>query len=52
MCHIQRSRGYSSRAAFDLETIGKVARTAKQANPGILVMVDNCYGDLPRPPSR
>ncbi|WP_418666545.1 aminotransferase class I/II-fold pyridoxal phosphate-dependent enzyme [Allofournierella sp.] len=46
VCHIQRSRGYSSRAAFDLETIGKVARTAKQANPEILVMVDNCYGEF------
>ena len=46
VCHIQRSRGYSSRAAFDLETIGRVARTAKQANPGILVMVDNCYGEF------
>lgn len=46
VCHIQRSRGYSSRAAFDLETIGRVARTAKQANPAILVMVDNCYGEF------
>lgn len=46
VCHIQRSRGYSSRAAFDLETIGRVARTAKQANPEILVMVDNCYGEF------
>ena len=26
VCHIQRSRGYSSRAAFDLATIEKVIR--------------------------
>lgn len=46
VCHIQRSRGYSSRCAFDLETIGKVIATAKQANPDIVVMVDNCYGEF------
>ena len=33
VCHVQRSRGYSSRAAFDLETIGKVVQAAKSANP-------------------
>ena len=46
VCHIQRSRGYSSRIAFDLETIGKVVKAAKQANPDIVVMVDNCYGEF------
>lgn len=46
VCHIQRSRGYSSRAAFDLATIGRVAAAAKAANPDILVMVDNCYGEF------
>lgn len=46
VCHVQRSRGYSSRAAFDLATIQKVAETAKDANPDILVLVDNCYGEF------
>lgn len=46
LCHIQRSRGYSNRAAFDLQTIEKVIQTAKQANPDIVVMVDNCYGEF------
>ena len=46
VCHIQRSRGYSSRAAFDLATIEKVIRTAKEANPNVVVMVDNCYGEF------
>ena len=46
VCHIQRSRGYSSRSAFDLQTIEKVIKTAKQANPDIWVLVDNCYGEF------
>ena len=46
VCHIQRSRGYSNRAAFDLETIKKVIEAAKTANPSIVVMVDNCYGEF------
>lgn len=46
VCHIQRSQGYSSRTAFDLDTIKKVIDTAKAANPNIVVMVDNCYGEF------
>ena len=46
VCHIQRSRGYLQRNAFDLETIRRVADTARRANPGIIVFVDNCYGEF------
>ncbi len=46
VCHIQRSRGYCQRNAFDLATIAKVAQTAKAANPDIIVFVDNCYGEF------
>ena len=46
VCHIQRSRGYLQRNAFDLETIRRVAGTARRANPGIIVFVDNCYGEF------
>ncbi len=46
VCHIQRSRGYTQRNAFDLDTIRKVIDTARQANPEILVLVDNCYGEF------
>lgn len=46
VCHIQRSRGYMQRNAFDLDTIEKIARTAKAANPAIIVFVDNCYGEF------
>ena len=44
VCHIQRSRGYLQRNAFDLETIRKIADTARAANPDIIIFVDNCYG--------
>ena len=46
VCHIQRSRGYLQRNAFDLDTIKKVADTARAANPDIIIFVDNCYGEF------
>ena len=46
VCHIQRSRGYMQRNAFDLETIRKVAEAARSTNPNIIVFVDNCYGEF------
>ena len=46
VCHIQRSRGYLQRNAFDLATIRKVAEAARSANPSIIVFVDNCYGEF------
>ncbi len=45
VCYIQRSRGYAKRKALSLETIKSIADTAKKANPNIIVMVDNCYGE-------
>lgn len=44
--YIQRSRGYSLRPSLSVEAIGRVAETAKAQNPGVIVMVDNCYGEL------
>ena len=46
VCHIQRSRGYLQRTAFDLETIRRIADTARAANPDIIIFVDNCYGEF------
>ena len=46
VCHIQRSRGYLQRNAFDLDTIRRIADTARAANPDIIVFVDNCYGEF------
>ncbi len=44
VCHIQRSRGYANRPAFDLATIGRIVQAVKAANPKAVVLVDNCYG--------
>ena len=46
VCHIQRSRGYEDRPALSLETIQKISDVAKAANPDIIVLVDNCYGEF------
>ena len=43
---IQRSRGYGDRPAFSAEQIGEIARTVKEVDPSINVMVDNCYGEF------
>ena len=46
IAYIQRSRGYSLRPSLTVKIIGKIAETAKKANPDIIVMVDNCYGEF------
>lgn len=46
MCYIQRSRGYAARGALSLDQIEAISRAAKRANPEIIVMVDNCYGEF------
>ncbi|MBE6886024.1 MAG: hypothetical protein E7486_03655 [Ruminococcaceae bacterium] len=46
VCYIQRSRGYSLRPSVFVEEIGRIVAEAKAANPDIIVMVDNCYGEF------
>lgn len=46
VAHIQRSRGYSLRPSFDLEVIERIINAARSKNPDIIVLVDNCYGEL------
>ncbi len=46
MLYLQRSRGYAPRRALRLADIQAAAAAAKQANPDIIVMVDNCYGEF------
>ncbi len=43
---LQRSRGYAERKALSVDEIQAVTETVKSANPGIFVMVDNCYGEF------
>lgn len=46
IAYIQRSRGYSLRPSLSLEIIEKISDAARKANPDIIVMVDNCYGEF------
>ncbi|MCD7756401.1 MAG: methionine gamma-lyase family protein [Firmicutes bacterium] len=43
---IQRSKGYASRPSFSVEQIGELIAFCKSVKPGVLVMVDNCYGEF------
>lgn len=46
IAYIQRSRGYSLRPSYDIETVGKIVKAAKTGNKDIIVVVDNCYGEF------
>ncbi len=44
--HIQRSRGYDTRASFSVATIGEVIAAIRAVRPDVIVFVDNCYGEF------
>ncbi len=46
MVYIQRSRGYELRPSLSVDEIEKVSKIAKNKNPDVIVMVDNCYGEF------
>ena len=43
---IQRSKGYATRPSISVEEIGQLIAFCKSCKPGIICMVDNCYGEL------
>ncbi|HEY3367939.1 MAG TPA: methionine gamma-lyase family protein [Symbiobacteriaceae bacterium] len=43
---IQRSRGYSLRPSLSVAAIGRIIRAVKAANPDVICVVDNCYGEF------
>lgn len=43
---IQRSRGYSERAALSVSAIGEIISAVRAVNPEIKILVDNCYGEF------
>jgi cystathionine beta-lyase family protein involved in aluminum resistance len=43
---IQRSRGYAPRRSLTVEECEAAYATVKSVAPGVLVLVDNCYGEL------
>ncbi len=46
MVYIQRSRGYELRPSLVINEIERVVKIAKEMNPNVIVMVDNCYGEF------
>ncbi|MCL2755408.1 MAG: methionine gamma-lyase family protein, partial [Oscillospiraceae bacterium] len=40
--YVQRSRGYSLREPLTVAQIGEIVKTAKETNPDVIVVVDNC----------
>ncbi|MCA1062496.1 aminotransferase class I/II-fold pyridoxal phosphate-dependent enzyme (plasmid) [Cytobacillus spongiae] len=46
MIGIQRSKGYANRPSFTIDEIKEMIDFVKKINPGIVVFVDNCYGEF------
>ena len=46
LVEIQRSRGYSSRASLNIARIGHLIEQIRKVNKDVIIMVDNCYGEL------
>ncbi len=46
VAYIQRSRGYSLRPTLTINNIAEIVKAVKNANPNVIVMVDNCYGEF------
>lgn len=46
VAYIQRSRGYSLRPTLTINGIAEIVKAVKNANPNVVVMVDNCYGEF------
>lgn len=46
LVEIQRSRGYALRKSLTIEKIKKAIETIRKVNKDVIIMVDNCYGEL------
>ena len=46
LVEIQRSRGYSSRLSLCIEKIEHLIQKIREVNTDVIIMVDNCYGEL------
>ena len=44
--YIQRSRGYALRDSLSISVIQSIIRCAREINPQVWVLVDNCYGEF------
>lgn len=46
LVEIQRSRGYSTRKSLTIEKIEEVIQKIREVNNEVIILVDNCYGEL------
>lgn len=46
LVEIQRSRGYSHRDSLSIASIEHVIQRIREVNTDVIIMVDNCYGEL------
>ena len=46
LVEIQRSRGYSHRQSLMIAKIERIIRKIREVNQEVIIMVDNCYGEL------
>lgn len=46
LVEIQRSRGYSNRDSLTIDKIEAVCKAIREVDKNVIIMVDNCYGDL------
>lgn len=46
LVHIQRSRGYQTRASLTIDKVARIVKKIKESSPGTITMVDNCYCEL------
>ena len=46
LVEIQRSRGYSARKSINIKKIAELINIIRQIDPNVIIMVDNCYGEL------
>ena len=46
LVEIQRSRGYSQRPSLTIARIEALIRKIREVNQEVIIMVDNCYGEL------
>jgi len=46
MIYLQRSTGYSWRAAISINTMAEMIKKIRSVKPDVVIFVDNCYGEF------
>lgn len=46
LVEIQRSRGYAHRLSLSIAKIERIIKKIREVNQDVIIMVDNCYGEL------